>query len=164
MSYEVAKRGWSDVGPGEVCKIPGVGPVAPQVVKEIAENAFLSGVVYDGKDLRQFKSFGRHAPAEVRRALELGSAPEFDGIKCAVCGKRFRNEKDHLEPVAADGPTCTENLEWKCYACHQAKTEADRKAGKLTRSKPASRPSSGRGMKRMRDKQSAKRGPPGAEP
>jgi hypothetical protein len=29
VSHEVAKRGWSDVRQGEVCKIPGVGPVAP---------------------------------------------------------------------------------------------------------------------------------------
>ena len=154
VSHEVVKRGWSDVREGEVCKIPGVGPVAPEVAKEIAEDAFLSGVLFDGKDLRQFKSFGRHARAEVRRALELGEAPAFDGIKCSSCGKRFRNQKDHLEPIASDGPTCTENLDWKCYECHVVKTEADRKAGKLTPPKPG--PSS-----RSRSKRSlVKRGAP----
>ena len=137
VSHEVAKRGWTDVRADEVCKIPGIGPVAPEVAKEIAEDAFLSGVFFDGKDLRQFKTFGRSkARAEVRRALELGEPPDFDGIKCSSCGRRFRNEKDHLEPVAADGPTCTENLDWKCYRCHAVKTEADRKAGKLTPPKP----------------------------
>ncbi len=30
VSYEVAKRGWNDVREGEVCKIPGLGPVSPQ--------------------------------------------------------------------------------------------------------------------------------------
>ena len=30
VSHEVAKRGWTDVRDGEVCKIPGVGPVAPE--------------------------------------------------------------------------------------------------------------------------------------
>ena len=94
--------------------------MAPEVAKEIAEDAFLSGVFFDGKDLRQFKTFGRSkARAEVRRALELGEPPDFDGIKCSSCGRRFRNQKDHLEPVAADGPTCTENLDWKCYRCHE---------------------------------------------
>ena len=29
VSHEVATRGWKDVKAGEVCKIPGVGPVAP---------------------------------------------------------------------------------------------------------------------------------------
>jgi hypothetical protein len=48
VSHEVAKRGWSEVRPGEVCKIPGIGPVSPQVAREIARNAFLSGVFYDG--------------------------------------------------------------------------------------------------------------------
>jgi HNH endonuclease len=145
VGHGVAKRGWKDVRDGEVCKIPGVGPVAPEVAKEIAEDAFLSGVFFDGKDLRHFKTFGRHARAEVRRALELGTPPEFDGIKCSSCGKRFRNQRDHLEPVAAGGPTSTGNNNWKCYECHLAKTEEDRKAGKLTPPKPD------------------KRGPPGAD-
>ena len=43
VSYEVAKRGWTDVREGELCKIPGVGPVSPQVAKEIANDAFLNG-------------------------------------------------------------------------------------------------------------------------
>ena len=34
VSHEVAKRGWTDVREGEVCKIPGVGPVTPKVAKE----------------------------------------------------------------------------------------------------------------------------------
>ena len=33
VSHEVAKRGWKDVRKGELCKIPGVGPIAPVVVK-----------------------------------------------------------------------------------------------------------------------------------
>ena len=43
VSHGVAQRGWKDVEEGEVCKIPGVGPVAPQVAKEIARDAFLTG-------------------------------------------------------------------------------------------------------------------------
>jgi hypothetical protein len=159
VSHEVAKRGWTDVRDGEVCKIPGLGPVSPQEAKEIAEDAFLAGVFFDGKDLRQFKTFGSHARAEVRRALELGEAPTFDGIKCSCCGKRFRNQKDHLEPVAADGPTCTENLDWKCYECHKVKTEQDRKAGKLTPPAPGPNATSKRKRQPL-----VKRGPPGPGP
>ena len=40
VSQEVAERGWTEVRPGEVCKIPGVGPVAPEVAKAIAKDAF----------------------------------------------------------------------------------------------------------------------------
>ncbi len=51
VSHEVARRGWTDVRAGEVCKLPGIGPVAPEVAREIAQDAFVSGVLYDGTDL-----------------------------------------------------------------------------------------------------------------
>jgi hypothetical protein len=132
VSHEVAKRGWKDVGEGEVCKIPGIGPVAPQVAKEIAADAFLSGVFYDGKDLRHLKRWTRSIPIEVQMALELGDPPEFDGVKCVDCGHRFRNEIDHFHPKVARGPTSLGNLGPRCNGCHKEKTERDRKAGLLT--------------------------------
>ena len=131
MSHEVAKRGWKDVKPGEMCKIPGVGPVAPETVKEIAKDAFLNGVFFDGKDLRHFKRWGRHRPIEVDVALELGEPSEFDGPKCIDCGNRFRTEFDHVEPRNCRGPTSHPNLKPRCWPCHQAKTARDRRAGKL---------------------------------
>ncbi|MGH2828300.1 MAG: hypothetical protein ACRDKF_15175, partial [Actinomycetota bacterium] len=51
VSHEVAKRGWTDVREGELCKIPGVGPVSPQVAREIAKDAFLNKLFFDGVDL-----------------------------------------------------------------------------------------------------------------
>ena len=131
VSHEVAQRGWSDVREGEVCKIPGVGPVAPAVAKEIAHDAFLNGVFYDGKDLRHIVRWGRHVPVEVAVALELGDPPDFDGVSCVDCGNRFRTEFDHIRPRAAHGPTSHANLDPRCWSCHTAKTERDRKAGKL---------------------------------
>ena len=136
VSHEVAKRGWRDVREGEVCKIPGVGPVAPQVAKEIAGDAFLSGVFYDGTDLRHFRRWSRHIPVEVAIALELGTPPDFDGVVCVDCGNRFRTEFDHVRPRVAGGPTSTGNLEPRCWGCHQAKTANDRKSGKLTPPEP----------------------------
>jgi len=131
VSHPVAQRGWRDVRDGEVCKIPGIGPVAPQVAKEIASDAFLSGVLFDGKDLRHFKRWSRDIPVEVRTALELGPPPGFDGIRCRDCGNRFRTEFDHVHPHVARGPACTSNLEPRCWPCHQAKTARDRRAGRL---------------------------------
>jgi hypothetical protein len=136
VSHEVAKRGWTDVRDGEVCKIPGVGPVAPQVAREIADDAFLNAVVYDGKDLRQFARWTRHIPVEIQIALELGDPPGFDGISCTDCGNRFRTEFDHVEPRVAKGPTSKGNLHPRCWDCHQKKTAEDRKAGKLKPSGP----------------------------
>jgi hypothetical protein len=136
VSHEVASRGWKDVRDGELCKIPGVGPVAPQVAKEIASDAFLTGVFYDGTDLRQMKRWTRNIPVEVRLALELGAPPDFDGLRCQVCGNRFRTEIDHLEPHCRSGPASTGNLEPKCHLCHEVKTEEDRRDGKFGSADP----------------------------
>ncbi|MGH2734920.1 MAG: HNH endonuclease [Actinomycetota bacterium] len=136
VSHEVAQRGWTDVREGEVCKIPGVGPVPPQVAKEIAQEAFLSGVFFDGKDLRLVRRWTRNTPVEVLLALELGPPPEFDGVRCVDCGNRFRTENDHVEPHIAGGPASTDNFEHRCRPCHQKKTERDRKAGKLKPPEP----------------------------
>lgn len=132
VDYETIKAGWKLTAEG-VCKIPGVGPVDPLDAKSLAEDAFVNAVVLDGKDLRHFKRFGRHVPSEIKVALELGTAPAFDGPACVDCGNRFRPERDHLEPVAAQGPTSYTNLDWRCDPCHERKTEADRRAGKLPR-------------------------------
>jgi HNH endonuclease len=131
VSHSVAKRGWKDVRPGEMCKIPGIGPVAPRVAKEIASDAFLNGVFFDGKDLRNFKRWSRNISVEVRAALELGKPPDFDGIRCQDCGNHFKTEWDHVHPHVAHGPASTTNLEPRCWTCHQSKTGRDRRAGKL---------------------------------
>jgi 5-methylcytosine-specific restriction endonuclease McrA len=132
VSHEVAKRCWKDIRDGEFCKIPGVGPVPPEVAKQIAQDAFLNGVFYDGVDLRHFKRWTRNIPVEIKNALELGPPPDFDGVKCVDCGNRFRPERDHVEPRNSGGPTATTNLEPRCNPCHAEKTKRDRLAGKLT--------------------------------
>jgi 5-methylcytosine-specific restriction endonuclease McrA len=131
VSYEVAKRGWTEVREGEVCKIPGVGPISPQVARGIAQDAFLSGVFYDGKDLRQLRRWSRSIPVEVALALELGDPPSFDGVACVDCGNRFKTEFDHVQPRANGGPSSRANLKPRCWPCHQAKTKKDRRAGLL---------------------------------
>ena len=136
VSHEVAKRGWTSVREGEVCKIPGVGPINPKVVKEeIAKDAFLTGLLHDGKDLLKMKRWTRNWPVEVRLALELGDPPDFDGMRCIDCGKSFGNQRDHIEPHCQGGPASVENAKPRCYSCHQEKTKRDRAAGKLRRRK-----------------------------
>ena len=110
--------------------------MSPSDAKEIAEDAFLTGVFYDGEDLRNLKRWNRHIPAEIQLALEIGAPPKFDGIKCVDCGNRFRNERDHIEPRNAGGPTSNHNLDWRCNPCHEEKTKRDRAAGKLTPRRP----------------------------
>jgi hypothetical protein len=65
ISHEVIKRGWRDVREGETCKIPGIGPVSPEVARSIAQDAFITGVFYDGKDLRHLRRWTRNIPIEV---------------------------------------------------------------------------------------------------
>ena len=92
-------------------------------------------MLYDGVDLRNIRRWTRNIPVEVRVALELGKPPEFDGIRCAVCGNRFRTENDHVEPHVGGNPASLNNLDPLCWSCHQEKTERDRKAGKLGKKK-----------------------------
>ena len=136
VSHEVTQRGWNDVKEGEICKIPGVGPVSPEVARNIAQDAFLNGVFYDGVDLRQFARWTRNIPIQVAVALELGEPPGFVGILCVDCGNRFRTEFDHVQPRAAHGPTSNGNLKPRCWSCHQVKTKHDRRAGKLRPAEP----------------------------
>ncbi|MGH8980123.1 MAG: HNH endonuclease [Acidimicrobiales bacterium] len=116
---------------GEVCHIVGGGPVPVTVVRDVATDAFIKAVLHDGVEIHTVKHFGRHLPAELRTALDLGPVPSFTGRQCAECGRRFGLEYDHIDPVAHRGPTSYENLAARCYTCHQAKTERDRKAGLL---------------------------------
>ena len=165
VSHEVAKRGWKDVRKGEVCKIPGVGPLAPPVAKKIAEDAFLSGLFYDGTDLRHFKRWSRSIPVEVQVALELGEPPEFDGVKCIDCGNRFRTEFDHIEPYSAGGPTSLWNLGDRCWPCHLAKTKKDMQALRAKQKEKAAkadRPPKRHGRKSDRSKR--RRLPPRGDP
>jgi hypothetical protein len=136
VSHEVTQRGWTDVREGELCKIPGVGPVSPGVAREIAHDAFISGVFFDGTDLRNFARWTRNIPIEVLIALELGEPPEFDGVCCVDCGNRFKTEVDHVEPHVAHGPASNGNLKPRCWSCHQAKTKRDPKVGRLRPPEP----------------------------
>jgi hypothetical protein len=78
VSHEVAQRGWRDVRRDEVCKIPGVGPIAPQIAKEISSDAFLNGVFFDGTTLRQARRSSRTTFRSPKPA-ELAVGPLRDG-------------------------------------------------------------------------------------
>ncbi|MEX1207539.1 MAG: HNH endonuclease signature motif containing protein [Acidimicrobiia bacterium] len=140
VSQGVAERGWHDVHQDEFCKIPGVGPIEPGIARKIADDAFLTGLFYDGEDLRQIRRWGRHIPVAVKVALGLGNPPEFDGIKCVDCGNRFYIERDHIEPRGSGGETALDNLADRCEPCHEKKTARDREAGAVRSKPPPPRP------------------------
>lgn len=118
---------------GEVCHIVGGGPVPVSVVGDMAGDAFVKAVLHDGVNIHTVAHLGRHIPAELRTALELGPVPGFDGVRCIEpgCGRRYGLEWDHVDPVANGGATSFANLEPRCTPCHADKTERDRRAGLL---------------------------------
>ncbi|MBW3650395.1 MAG: DUF222 domain-containing protein [Actinobacteria bacterium] len=112
-----------------VCHVMGGGPVAPDVVREMAKDAFLKVVFHDGVNIQTVTHLGRYIPAELRTALELGDAPGFEGIACSGCGRKFHLQWDHIEPVCAGGVTSYANEDPKCWDCHAKKCEQERAAG-----------------------------------
>ena len=117
--------------PGEVCHIVGGGPIPVELAQELGRDAFLKAVLHDGVAVQTVKHFGRHIPAELRTALDLGPVPGFKGAQCVDCGSHFNLEYDHVNPVANRGETSFSNLEARCWVDHRAKTERDRQAGLL---------------------------------
>lgn len=123
--------------PGEVCHVIGGGPIPVEVAKQLAEDAFLKAVIHDGTEILLVKHFGRHIPAALRTALDMGPPPKFAGRRCARCGRTFGLQDDHDDPVANGGATEKSNLQDLCYPCHLDKTEEDRKAGLLGPNAPS---------------------------
>ncbi len=121
---------------GEVCQVIGAGPVPVELAHDLGKDAFLKAVLHDGVAVHTIKHFGRHFPAELRTALDLGPVPAFTGAQCGDCGSRFGLEYDHINPVANKGPTSYGNVQALCRDDHQAKTERDRQAGLLGPSPP----------------------------
>jgi hypothetical protein len=121
------------VHPGERSHIIGGGPIPPHVARRMLEDAFLKVVLTDGVDVQRVVHFGRHIPAELRTALEIGPPPAFAGVTCSElgCERRYGLEWDHVLPVAAGGPTSFDNLTPRCGPHHAAKTGRDRATGLL---------------------------------
>jgi hypothetical protein len=117
----------------ELCHVVGGGPVPVDVVRAAAVDAFVKVVVRDATKVDSIVHYGRHIPALLRTVLELGDPERLDGAVCVEegCDRRHELEWDHDEPVANHGPTSYENLRARCTPDHWAKTERDRKAGKL---------------------------------
>ena len=118
---------------GEPCHIIGGGPIPVDLAKQLSQDAFLKSVIHDGVEIHTVAHHGRHIPAELRTALELGAPPDFEGVTCdeAGCGRRYGLEFDHTKPVANKGETSFNNVHPLCGGDHRKKTAADRAAGLL---------------------------------
>jgi hypothetical protein len=107
------------VGPGQLCEIPGVGPIPVERAREIMGEALTRLVITDGIDVTTVCTLSRHIPAPVKVAL-LERDPT-----CVVpdCDRTDHLEIDHWQvDYAKNGPTAWWNLARLCSHHHRLKT------------------------------------------
>ncbi|MGH9097451.1 MAG: DUF222 domain-containing protein [Acidimicrobiales bacterium] len=116
VDHEALMRGHLE--PGEICEIPGIGPIPVDVARRLAADSILSVLITDGVDVTSVAHAGRTIPGAIRTALI-----ERDPV-CVVpgCGIREGLEIDHLLPFGNDGPTSLANLARLCHWHHYLKT------------------------------------------
>jgi hypothetical protein len=115
VDYSALVRGQAN--PGEICEVPGVGPIPVAAAQAFAADAFLKAVVMDGQDIRAVSHLGRTIPDRLKTALI-----ERDHV-CVVPGCCEEGlEFDHIVPVERGGPTSLHNLGRLCAWHHYLKT------------------------------------------
>jgi hypothetical protein len=104
--------------PGEICEIPGIGPIPVAAARRLAEDSILNVLVTNGVDVTAVAHAGRTIPASIRRAI-IERDPH-----CVVPGCDIREglEIDHVIPVNERGPTKLDNLARLCHWHHYLKT------------------------------------------
>jgi hypothetical protein len=116
VDHRALKRG--SLRPGEICEIPGIGPIPVEVARRLAVDSILSVLVTDGVDVTAVAHAGRTIPASVKRALI-----ERDPV-CVVPGCQTAEglEIDHVDPFGQGGQTSLANLARLCHWHHYLKT------------------------------------------
>lgn len=117
VNLESLRRGGLEVG--ELCEIPGVGPVPLEVAESLMVDGILKLVIEDGVDISTVVHLGRAVPAHLETALVARDRT------CVVpgCQVEFGLEIDHWQvPFADGGPTVLWNLARICVMHHRMKT------------------------------------------
>ncbi len=116
VDIDALKRGHTEHG--EVCEIPGVGPIPVASATEYLGEAFLKLLVVDGVEIKTVAHMGRAIPAPLRTAVE-----ERDRV-CQVptCDMTVGLEIDHIKPFSEGGAASFENLVRLCKRHHLQKT------------------------------------------
>ena len=105
--------------PGEMCEIPGVGPVSVEWARAQLGEALCDLVITDGVDVSTVVRLGRHIPAPLMAAIL-----ERDQ-HCVVpdCHKRLGLEHDHWQVAYADGGEVSyDNIARLCSHHHYLRT------------------------------------------
>jgi hypothetical protein len=117
VDLDALRRG--SLGPGEVCEIPGVGPVPVQTARDLLGDALCDLVITNGVDVTTVCHLGRSIPTALDTALL-----ERDR-HCVVpgCDVTEGLERDHwIVAFAHGGPATLENLARLCGHHHYLRT------------------------------------------
>jgi hypothetical protein len=103
---------------GEICEIPGIGPVPVATARMLAADSIINVLLVDGVDVTRIAHTGRTVTAHQRSALrERSSTCEVPG-----CDARTNLEIDHDDPWALSKNTSLDNLNVLCRWHHYQKT------------------------------------------
>ena len=106
--------------PGEVCEVPGVGPVALSTVEALlaSGDAFVVALLTKGEDVVSAAHLGRR-PTAVQKSALLWRDPT-----CVVegCNATLRLEGDHRTPWADTKVTVVSDMDHLCGHHHDLKT------------------------------------------
>jgi len=116
VDYSALVRGHAH--PGEICEVPGVGPIPVAAARAFAEDAFLKAVIMDGEDIKAVSHLGRSIPERLKTAL----IERYQVCVVPGCCQTEGLEFDHITPVERRGPTSFYNLDRKCKWHHYLKT------------------------------------------
>jgi len=116
VDHQALRRGHP--GRGEVCEVPGAGPVGVDWVATLLADAAVAALEVDDGEVLKVVHLGRGIPARVRTALV-----ERDPV-CVVpgCSVGTDLEIDHIRPIAEGGRTELANLCRLCRFHHYLKT------------------------------------------
>ena len=110
------KRGYAAAG--EMCEIPGVGPVSVDWARTLMDDAIIDVLEHDSVDIRAYASATRHKPRPVQLALMVRDRT------CSVpgCRRGWRLQADHCDDFTRGGLTALVNLNGLCDQHHDEKT------------------------------------------
>ncbi len=104
--------------PGEVCEIPGVGPVAVAHAEQVLSHGLLQLVISDGVDVQTVVSNSRHVPT----ALKIAIAERDRACKVRGCDATHMLERHHTHEYAEGHRTTYRELGNLCPRHHDLVT------------------------------------------
>jgi hypothetical protein len=105
-------------GPGEICEIPGVGPVPVAHAREVLSHGLLQLVITDGVDIQTVVSPTRHVPTALKIAIALRDRT----CKIRGCDRDRMLERHHTPPFEQSHRTTYTELGNLCPKHHDLVT------------------------------------------